>query len=321
MSFIKKFLTPVSEKIISEAIEPVRLPESVNLHSSEPCDSSEPYNTPDCSLKIAEDQDVIKPVDDQQSNAIESKSQQPKSTTVRAFFSEKGIDISTSTCKTASPPVDNLAFSIAVNYPLTKHFIRFLRENITKKSFDFNYILSSFSQENKDAIVSLAEKLNEYGLISNLFYNKATTSLRGTVSSAPRCINFLNGDFMELYAKCVTVGVVKSFAEAHELDYKVYTNAEININSQKHELDIVFRIGDQVFWSEIKSGKFNPDEYRKLGIEMSVVPDKLIVLAADKSNDAVAAISYFYEFYCSNIRTFKSELTKMINSAFNKEEI
>lgn len=242
-----------------------------------------------------------------------------KPVTISSYFKNKGVglDIPNETLTVA--PVESLAFTIAINYPQTKAFIRYLRESITRKRFEFSYVLTAHAPAERNAIISLAEKLNEYGLISNLFHNKTNNTLRGTISTSPRCTNFINGDFLEMYARCVTVGVIKKAAEKYGCDYELYHNVLIHKDAEKHELDIVFRLGDEVFWSEIKSGKFNPDEYRKLGLFMSFVPDKLIMLAAEKSNEAAEAITYFYEYYCANINTFKSTLTNMINKAMEEK--
>ena len=241
-------------------------------------------------------------------------------TTIASYFSNKGFELFLPDTDETVAPVESLAFTIAINYPHTKQFIRFIRDSITKKSFDFTYSLNSSSPSERASTVALAEKLNEFGIISNWFHNKSANTIKGSISSAPRCINFINGDFMEMYAKCVTVGTLKKAAEKYSCDYEIYHNVEIIKDNKKHELDIVFRVGEHIFWSEIKSSKFDPDEYRKLGILMGVVPDRLILLAADKSNDAVNAISYFYEYYCANINTFKNSLIEMVDNAFRKED-
>ena len=125
---------------------------------------------------------------------------------------------------------------------------------------------------------------------------------------------------MELYAKSVTVGVIKRLSEKLGLDYEILTNVYIEKGVEKHELDLVFRIGRQVFWGEVKSSDFDADKYRKIGILMGVVPDRLILLAAEKSNEAAAVISHNYDYYCANISTFKSAITEMINNAFREEK-
>ena len=324
MSFIKKFLTPFSEEIVrkyatSESrTEPVRL---YPLNSSQKIinDFSITSNEEDSYTESTETNSVTDLVN-VSSNIQSSTSDKTECLTIASYFKDNGIELIFSDTKDVVAPVESLAFSIAINYPRTKTFIRFLRDCITKKAFDFTYSIASFSMGDKNAIVSLAERLNEYGLISNYFYNKNNNTIKGTISSCPRCINFINGDFLELYAKSVTVSVIKKAADKYNNNYEFYHNVHITKDAEKHELDIIFRIGDQVFWGEIKSGDFDADKYRKIGIMMGVVPHKLILLATEKSNDAAIGISHFYEYYCANINTFKNTLIEMIDKAFEEEK-
>lgn len=235
--------------------------------------------------------------------------------TIKSYFQDKGIDIEFVSGNLPAAPVEALAFDIAASYPQTRVFIRFIRENITRKKFEFVYVLTSHTSHERSSIISLAEKLNENGLIANLFYSKINNTLRGTISTAPRCTNFINGDFLEIYARNAAREVIEKAAEKYGCSYEFYHNVLIHKDAEDHELDIVFRVGDQIFWGEIKSGKFNPDEYRKLGIFMDFVPDKLILLAADKSHEAAESITFFYEYYCSNISMFKATLNNMIEKA------
>ena len=325
MSFIKKFLTPFSEEIVREYATSESCTEPVHLY---PLNSSSPNINNDFSI-ISNEEDIytesIKTnsatdLVNISSDIHSSTCDKTERLTIASYFKNNGIELTFSDSNDVVAPVESLAFAISINYPRTKPFIRFLRDCITKKAFDFTYSIASFSTGDKTAIISLAEKLNEYGLISNYFHNKNNNTLKGTISSCPRCINFINGDFMELYAKSVTIGVIEKVADKYNLDYEFYHNVHIIKDAEKHELDIVFRIGDQVFWGEIKSGEFDADKYRKIGIMMGVVPNKLILLAAEKSNDAAIGISHFYEYYCANINTFKNTLIEMIDKAFEEEK-
>lgn len=324
MSFIKKYLTPFSEEVVREyavsesRTEPVHL-YPLNRSQNISNEFSNTFNEEDIyaeSIGTNSATDLVNISSDIHSSTYDKT----ECITIASYFKNNGIELTFSDTKDVVAPVESLAFTIAINYPHTKPFIRFLRDCITKKAFDFTYSIASFSTGDKTAIISLSEKLSEYGLISNCFHNKCNNTIKGTISSCPRCINFINGDFLELYAKSVTVGVIKKAAEKYNLDYEFYHNVHITKDAEKHELDIVFRIGDKVFWGEIKSGDFDADKYRKIGIMMGVVPNKLILLAAEKSNDAAMAISHFYEYYCANINTFKNTLIEMIDKAFEEEK-
>lgn len=236
---------------------------------------------------------------------------------IKTYFAAKGFDIQISEQSPCIGPVESLAFMVASNYRSCKLFLKHIRENVARKCFHINYSVSQLGDCERDAVVAIAEKFGEYGIISNMFYNRYTGFINGVVSSAPRVINFLNGDYLEFYGRTVVERVVKEAADRHNTDYEVYSNAIISKSGEKHELDIVFRVGENVFWSEIKSGKFSDfDCYRRLGVTMGVNPDRHILLAAEKETETAEVISWFYQFYVANIENFKDKVVEMIDKAF-----
>ena len=244
-----------------------------------------------------------------------------KPITISSYFKDKGIHINFCLDREAPiAPIESLAFSIAVNYVRTKPFIRHIRDCITRKTFDFTYAFPAAVSPERSATVDLAKKFYDYGILVEYHYDKPTATIRGTISTAPSVINFINGNFLECYAKCTTDTVLKNAAKKYGCDYEIYNNVFIEKDNERHELDLVFRVGKYVFWAEVKSGKVNPDTYRKLGTHIGFVPDRLILLAAEKTDDMCASISYFYEYYAANIAAFKSSLINMIDKAFTEEE-
>lgn len=101
---------------------------------------------------------------------------------VRSYFMTKGFAIDFSKENVCIGPVENLAFLVAVNYRSCKYFLKYIRENVAKKYFHINYSLSQASDSEKDVIVGLAEKFGEYGIISNVFYNRNTNVINGMIS-------------------------------------------------------------------------------------------------------------------------------------------
>ena len=347
MSFIRKFLTPVAEEPILEKKSAVccksdnllllntvqnekREPISPSYENEAIIKSVEQYTTEDfvdLITSILAQKEASVPTEkapetetkaEPENLPVTETEKEPFS--IKSYFADKGIELTFYNGKEPVAAIESLAFTIAINYPRTKPFIRFLRDCIVRKSFDFTYALTSFSPADKSAIVSLAEKLDEYGLIAYRNKGIISSSIKGTVSTCPKCINFINGTFLELYAKSVTTGVIKKAAAAYGLDYEIHNNVMIKKDDEEHELDIVFRIGRHVFWEEVKSANLDADKYRKIGILMGVIPDRLILLAAEKTNEAAAGISDLYDYYCANINTFKHSLTEMTEKALKEDK-
>ncbi len=298
MSFITNFLKPVKEPVIEECQNPV-------ISAATP-EKPEQQNqaTPDLPGLL------IPPGTQKDTGKSDIKN----------YFTSKGFSVDSFSSKSCIPQIESLAYYVADKYELTNSFLKFIRECIPKKEFTFTYSMNSLSVPEQNATVSLAENFTEYGIISDLFYNKALNNIHGKISSAPRVINFLNGDYLEYYAHSVTQKVIEKAALQHGCDYEIYSNFVIQKDGDKHELDLVFRVGKNIFWCEVKSGKFSDfDCYRCLGLLMGVNPDRHILLTAEKDDEKCEAVSWFYQFYVANILSFKKKLNDMIETSFRED--
>ena len=187
--------------------------------------------------------------------------------TVVNYFGSKEIDIDLSCSNNDFAPVEELAMLLAMNYDKCKDFYKYLRGVIAKKRFDICYNTYPLTTDERAATNMVAEKLGKFGVISNLRIPDNSKEITGRLSTAPRVINFLNGDYLEFYSRIVVKQIVERIAKEKNCDYELYSNVIIRKDSEKHELDIVFRVGKEVFWAEIKSGKFSDfDCYRRLGV-------------------------------------------------------
>lgn len=298
MSFITNFLKPVKEPII----------EKVQIFEEEIMNSEK--------IKEPESKIVCKPSSVILPNAPKSSIK----TDIKSYFMSKGFAVDITNSKNCIPQIEPLAYYVAEKYEFTNSFLKFIRENIPKKEFVFTYSMDSLSAQEQSATVSLAEQFTEYGIISDYFFNKASNTIYGKISSAPRVINFLNGYYLEYYAHSVTQKVIEEQAAIHGCDFEIYSNFIIKKNSDKHELDLVFRVGQNIFWCEVKSGKFSDfDCYRCLGLLMGVNPDRHILLTAEKCDEKCEAISWFYQFYVANIKNFRKKLADMIEASFMED--
>ena len=257
------------------------------------------------------------PISNNTPTTVTQEKAKPK-VTVKSYFAERGISVDTSRNKKTITAIEELAVFIANSFSDTYNFIRFLRERISNKKYDFSFQLSKSKPESKNKIIALAGKMYACGLLNKYRYDLDNEYISGAVSSVPRCVNFITGGFLEIYARNVVNHTVIEEAKMRNCGYEIYSNVFIEKEGKRNELDVVFRVGDKVFWSEVKSGHFAPEDYYKLGIQMGVVPDRLILLAAERTASETKSISYFYEYYCANIAQFESSLKKMIGNAFEE---
>lgn len=231
-------------------------------------------------------------------------------------FAKKGITLDTARANPQFAPVGELAMFMAKNHVLCKDFYKAIKQSLTAKRFEFSYSFDGLSKAEIMATKAVADKMAGYGILADL--NK-TSGIKATLSSAPRVINFLNGDYLEFFSRHVISETVKRAAATYNTDCEIMSNVSITKNNELHELDVVFSIGDEVFWCEVKSGNFNADKYRMIGLILGVNPAKHILLGAEKTDEEAQGMSWFYECYVANISTFKNKLKEMIDTAFAKE--
>lgn len=271
-------------------------------------------------VEAVEHVESVEPVDLVDSVPIEVKAEavEEARSDIRAYFSAKGINIDFSREKSCVAPIEKLSFSIAQSFGYCKCFLKHIRDSVSRKHYHLNYSLSSAESEaEKKAVISLAEKFCEYGIISNVFYNKSTNVITGTISTAPRVLALINGDYFEFYGRAVAERVVRESARKYGVDCEIHSNAIATVESKPREIDTVFRVGKHIFWSEFKCGKFSDfDVYRKLGLQLGVNPDRHILLSAETSDEACEGIGWLYEFYVANITNYENKLKHMINKAF-----
>ena len=240
--------------------------------------------------------------------------------TIEELLQEQGLTLLLADPDKCAAPAPVLALSdrLASNYPTCLTFMKYIRTSFSNKTSHCNFPLSSIPEEERPATRALARELENCGLLSDLFI-KPDESIIGTFPLIPRVGEFISGDFLEIYTAGTVSRILQEKAAALGCGYELLSNAVVEGGSEVHELDLLFRLDDRLFWCEVKSGRFsNYTKYYRIGRWLNLPPENCILLTAEKSPSSCETISYFYEFHVSNIETFPEALTNMIDDAFSK---
>ena len=178
--------------------------------------------------------------------------------------------------------------------------------------------------------MQFAEDLRKYGvlILPERFAVSAGCPERticGDVSDAANVIAFFNGIWLECFSFIEAEKAAKEAAERMKTDFEVLANVSVEeVETKKiNELDIVIRIGSSLFWIECKCGSFHESAYLKyyrLGKRMSVVPDHMLLLAADLTDrEKSEMIGYFYQYKMCSLETYRESLREMLNRAEMEE--
>ena len=182
----------------------------------------------------------------------------------------------------------------------------------------FKFSLKDKSQEEQVTIAALLLSMN--GLINGLEIDENNKLLQGTLLMTTTARRFLEGKFLEIGVYKKTQKVVEDLAKRYQIDtYGVYRNVRIKNRSKcqtKNEFDIVIRFGDYFYILECKSGRSFEDWARlyELGKNYNIIPDRLMLVDPNVSEEKAETIEYFCEYYICNLNgdSLREKITRMI---------
>ncbi len=211
---------------------------------------------------------------------------------------------------------DRMTDQIALIQDLLYEFRNCYSENRNR----FKFSLKDKSQEERKAIAALLLSMN--GLIINgLELSESNNLLEGTLLMTTTARRFLDGKFLELGVYKKTQKVVEDLAKRYQIaTYGVYRNVKIKNRSKcqiKNEFDIVIRFGDYFYILECKSGRHFKDWslLYDLGKTYHIVPDRLMLVDPNMSEEKAETIEYFYEYYICNLKgdSLRTKITQMLS--------
>ena len=246
---------------------------------------------------------------------------------LKHLLEEKNITIISSSKQPQIKELTNLVLLMAENHKVAKELYRAIRGCNCYPGKKLTFSISEYNENDKNRILKVVQLLERYGIIVEHSYNKEKMSIICEVSTVPKIINFLNGNYLEICAAIMTNDVLSSYCTDKGFEFEIMTNVVIQSkDSSQNELDILFRVSDvennnhQFFWAEIKSGNNfnNYSRYYEIGKKIGAIPDHLILLNAEEDCEEIEnVIKYFYEYYVTDIPLYKKNLIKMLNNCFD----
>lgn len=215
-------------------------------------------------------------------------------------------------------PVKELAVYMAEHHDLLSDFLGHLRRRIGKDLTVFFSLTPLNDEAKKETIRFVKEKLSPFGLLSNALINGAGI-VTARIPNAKKVIAFLNGGWLEMYARKVVEEEISLYADEKGLSYQVFSNLKISGENSLHELDVVCKLGHgRLCVVEAKSGNFR--DYCELldrGYDIATIPNHTLLLNATTTDEAALGFSHFYGIYCSNLKdtSFRASLRKMLEQS------
>ena len=245
------------------------------------------------------------------------KMEQQTASTIEEMLKERGFSVESVNNSPMPAAITSFSFTLVKYYAVCSEFYKEIRTSFSNPEHK-GYYTRKNNQDDRtwNKILGIGDLLNSMGVFTK--YYRTLQKIMFTTTTAPKAINYINGSYLENYsAKIISDVLEKLSVDRRFEDYELLQNVVIKDESgNSHELDCVMRIGSELFWAEIKSGKCSDfDKYRKIGLSLGGNPDCHILLLAEGNSDSCSVLSYFYECFISNISTFKTDLRTMFRKA------
>lgn len=279
---------------------------------------------------VSIDNESVKAVEDAEEKIIKKNfkienkktvSIEASSNTINHHFEMNGFMVVEASRPQTIAGLKSFTYQIGENYIYTAPLLKEIRKSICSPKINGERILDfKFDKLAESFYHQFFNIMKQYGIFTKYIINNNV--LTATISSVPRVINYLNGQWLEMYSSFIIEDIVSEYARANNYKYEILTNVKVtNINSvhiYAHEVDCVISIGDICFAFEMKSGQ-QFDDYSSLyntRKELRFIPDRYLLLSTAIDEDTAETLAYFYEFYITGIARFKNCLIDMINKAF-----
>ncbi|MEC4986856.1 MAG: hypothetical protein SAK42_22365, partial [Oscillatoria sp. PMC 1076.18] len=146
--------------------------------------------------------------------------------------------------------------------------------------------------------------------------------LKAKPSRLPDAINFLSGEWLERYIKQKIIQLLNE-SNQEIIQYSYLTNPQISLpNGDDFELDIIFRINEEIFWFEVKTGEYQRhiNKYSQMAQELNLDKDHAFMILTDIPDSATTALSNLFQMTVVNSDSFAEVFSRIISLEKNPPE-
>lgn len=237
---------------------------------------------------------------------------------IEEFLRSKNISIkSVREEDEADKVLDRIALFMGNRYSNIKNLYQKMKKNLNEGT-GFRLDLKNHKQEEIADITQLCNNLYEIAFLEEYKYFKSPKYiLQGKVNKIPKAINFLNGGWLERYIKSAVIEIIKSISNPIPLNYSYLKNPQIILpNGDYFELDIIFKIENEYFWFEAKTGDYQRyiHKYSKVAEILDLDFKHAYMILTDITKEGAEALRGIFKMTVVRIDDFYDMFTKSILS-------
>ena len=176
----------------------------------------------------------------------------------------------------------------------------------------FTFPIKSYPQHSISAMCQLCTRLYAISFLRNYTYKKSPNCIiEATPNRVPVAINFLTGKWFEIYIYQVIDKKLKELIAEDiikESDIDIFRNVQIQIeNGNYFEMDILVRIGEEYYWIECKTAKYQDHiyKYNKFAKQHGFDVKKTFLVILEVPDEVAHGLNDIYDIKICNRDSFE----------------
>jgi hypothetical protein len=214
---------------------------------------------------------------------------------IESFLNSKNIKIRSIDMEEEEEKLDQIADLMGSRYSLIKRFYGMIKSSMNSgNSFSIN-----LRDEPQQVIVTTCQVATELYKIAFLeeyrYFRAPRCLLVARASRSSQALNFLSGNWLERYVRNRLICLAKR--QTGKIDFSYIPNAKVTLsNGDDFEMDLLFRVNDQFYWVESKTGEYQDkvQKYSKIASDLGLQRNQAIIVLTDVSQDAKTSLSSLY---------------------------
>lgn len=233
---------------------------------------------------------------------------------IQEFLRSKGIQIkSIREEKESDEVLDKIAMFMGERYSDIKNFYGKIKSNMNEgRAFTMN--LRNDTQEKISNICQLGTRLNDIAYLEDYKYYKSPRCiLTVRPNRIPQALNFFSGQWLERFVKEEVVQLIKS--RNNRIRYSYLINPQIVLpNGNDFELDVIFKIEDEIFWFEAKTGDYqrHVEKYSRMSSMMYLDREHSYMILTDVQESSTKALTSLFKMKVVNVEKFAEEIKQSL---------
>jgi len=216
--------------------------------------------------------------------------------------------------------MDNIALFMGNRYSKIKKIYDLIKRHMNSGR-SFRIDLKNLQQDEVSSITQLCSNLYQIAFLEEYRYYKSPKFLLfGKVNRIPRAQNFFSGGWLERYIKTAIIKTI----EKHQVSYSYLKNPQIVLpNGDDFELDILFKIENEIYWIEAKTGEYQRyvQKYSNMSQILNLDYEHSFMVLTDINVGAANALKSIFKMTVYRIDEFSEEFKKRISHILNDDNL